>query len=162
MNARWLGRLLNRVRAGDRHSAWNHTGLCGVPEVIALRSDWFEDGKPMPLRSAGIGVGDNISPPLDWNGVPDGTIELALILEDPDAPLPRPFLHLIAYGIPRDLKRLPEGAWRGRARSALRQEHDWRPRIHGTAPDTCSRPAPLRVPDSRAKSSDGIWVSAES
>jgi len=64
----------------------------------------------MPLRSAGIGVGDNISPPLDWNGVPDGTMELAPILEDPDAPLPRPFLHLIAYGIPRDLKRLPEGA----------------------------------------------------
>jgi Raf kinase inhibitor-like YbhB/YbcL family protein len=30
--------------------------------------------------------GDNISPPLTWSDVPEGTVELALLFEDPDAP----------------------------------------------------------------------------
>jgi Raf kinase inhibitor-like YbhB/YbcL family protein len=30
--------------------------------------------------------GDNISPPLVWSDVPEGTVELALLFEDPDAP----------------------------------------------------------------------------
>jgi Raf kinase inhibitor-like YbhB/YbcL family protein len=110
MDVRWFGRLLSRVRAGDRHSAWNHAALFEVPEVISLRSDWFDDGRAMPLRAAGKGVGENVSPPLSWDDAPDGTTEFALIMEDPDAPLPRPFVHLIAYGIPGELRQLPEGA----------------------------------------------------
>jgi hypothetical protein len=68
--------------------------------VISLKSEWFPDGGEMPVRCAGKGVGADISPPLGWDGVPDGTKELALIMEDSDAPLPRPFVHLIVYGIP--------------------------------------------------------------
>jgi hypothetical protein len=30
--------------------------------------------------------GGNISPPLEWGGIPDGTAELVLLCEDPDAP----------------------------------------------------------------------------
>jgi hypothetical protein len=84
MNARWIGRILRGVRAGERHSASNHAALFGVPEMISLKSEWFLNGKQMPLRSAGIGVGENISPPLSWSGVPGGTVELAIIMEDRD------------------------------------------------------------------------------
>jgi Raf kinase inhibitor-like YbhB/YbcL family protein len=74
-----------------------------------LKSDWFLNGKPMPLRSAGIGVGENISPPLSWSSVPTGTAELAILMEDPDAPLPRPFVHMIAYRITPDKSSVAEG-----------------------------------------------------
>ena len=110
MNAPWIGRILRGVRAGERHSASNHAALLDVPETISLKSEWFLNGKPMPLRSAGIGVGENISPPLSWSGIPAGTIELAILMEDPDAPLPRPFVHMIAYGISPDKFNVAEGA----------------------------------------------------
>ena len=110
MNVRWIGRILRGVRAGDRRSASNHAALLGVPEVILLKSEWFLNGKRMPLRSAGIGVGENISPPLSWSGVPAGTVELAIIMEDPDAPLPWPFVHMIAYRIAADQVGFAEGA----------------------------------------------------
>jgi len=110
VNARWIGRILRGVRAGERHAASNHSTLLGVPEMISLKSDWFLNGKPMPLRSAGIGVGENISPPLSWSGVPTVTAELAILMEDPDAPLPRPFVHMIAHRISPDISSLAEGA----------------------------------------------------
>jgi phosphatidylethanolamine-binding protein (PEBP) family uncharacterized protein len=98
VNARWIGRILRAVRAGERYSASNHAALLGV-EVISLKSAWFLNGKQMPLRSAGMGVGVNISPPLSWSGAPAGTVELAIIMKDPDAALPWPFVHMIAYRI---------------------------------------------------------------
>jgi Raf kinase inhibitor-like YbhB/YbcL family protein len=110
MNARWIGRILRGVRAGERHSVSNHAALFGVPEAISLKSEWFLNGKQMPLRSAGMGVGENISPPLTWSGVPAGTVELAILMEDPDAPLPRPFVHMIAYRISPDRSGVAGGA----------------------------------------------------
>jgi phosphatidylethanolamine-binding protein (PEBP) family uncharacterized protein len=110
VNTQWIGRALHRFRAGSRYSAWNHPALVRVPDVIHLRSEWFNEGGEIPIRAAGKGVGDNISPPFTWDGVPAGTIELALLMEDLDAPLPRPFVHLIAYGIPGHLNGVPEGA----------------------------------------------------
>jgi Raf kinase inhibitor-like YbhB/YbcL family protein len=110
MNARWIGRILRGVRAGERHCASNHAALSGVPQVISLESEWFLNGEQMPLRSAGRGVGENISPPLRWSGVPAGTAELAIIMEDPDAPLPRPFVHMIAYRISPDKSSVAERA----------------------------------------------------
>jgi Raf kinase inhibitor-like YbhB/YbcL family protein len=42
--------------------------------------------------------GENLSPPLSWAGVPDGTRSLALIVDDPDAPVGT-FTHWLAWGI---------------------------------------------------------------
>ena len=93
-----LGRLLRRVRAGDRRLVWNDPRL-DAPATLRLSSPAFGDGELMPPRSAGAGVGDNVSPALEWTGVPAGAAELAIIMQDPDAPLPRPVTHLIAYGV---------------------------------------------------------------
>lgn len=43
--------------------------------------------------------GGNLSPPLEWTGVPDTTESLALIMDDPDAPA-GVFVHWLVYGIP--------------------------------------------------------------
>jgi Raf kinase inhibitor-like YbhB/YbcL family protein len=58
--------------------------------------------------------GDNRSPPLAWNGVPEGTKSLVLIIDDPDAPDPkapqRVWVHWVVYNIPPYTKSLPENA----------------------------------------------------
>lgn len=51
---------------------------------IELRSSAFTDHTPIPDRYAR--AGDDVCPPLEWLGLPEGTAELALICEDPDAP----------------------------------------------------------------------------
>jgi hypothetical protein len=58
-----------------------------------LSSPSFAGGCPIPRRHAGKGVGDDISPALAWSGVPGETAEILLLIDDPDAPLPRPFVH---------------------------------------------------------------------
>jgi Raf kinase inhibitor-like YbhB/YbcL family protein len=63
--------------------------------------------KTIPVRYTS--QGQNISPRLDWSGVPDGAQEFALICEDPDAPFPKPFVHWIIYGLSANTTMLPEG-----------------------------------------------------
>ena len=65
---------------------------------LAISSPAFGFGEPIPTRHAV--EGDNISPRLEWTGVPEGTKQLAVICHDPDAPLPHGFTHWVIYGIP--------------------------------------------------------------
>lgn len=51
--------------------------------------------------------GENVSPPLAWGDVPEGTKSLALIADDPDAP-GGTFTHWVLYNLPPHLRELPE------------------------------------------------------
>ncbi|HLX64370.1 MAG TPA: YbhB/YbcL family Raf kinase inhibitor-like protein [Planctomycetota bacterium] len=73
---------------------------------INLTSPAFETNAPIPKKFTG--EGENMSPPLEWSGVPKGAKQLALICEDPDAPVREPFVHWVMYGIPADVTELPE------------------------------------------------------
>jgi Raf kinase inhibitor-like YbhB/YbcL family protein len=73
---------------------------------IELQSPAFEDGAPMPERFARLH--GNVSPPLRWSGVPEAAIELALIVQDPDAPSGT-FTHWIVAGLDPGLEGLEEG-----------------------------------------------------
>ena len=57
--------------------------------------------------------GENLSPALEWSGVPAGTKSLALIVDDPDAPDPAApkmtWVHWVLYNIPPGEKGLKEG-----------------------------------------------------
>jgi len=53
--------------------------------------------------------GEDISPPLRWKRAPQGTRSFAVLMEDPDAREPKPFVHWIAYDIPADTTGLPLG-----------------------------------------------------
>lgn len=105
-----IARALRRVRAGVDKTAWHHRATESAPEIVTLTSTAFEHGAPIPRRYAGAGVGDDISPQLQWSGVPGDAVELVLIIEDPDVPLPRPVVHCLATGIDPHLCELPEGA----------------------------------------------------
>jgi Raf kinase inhibitor-like YbhB/YbcL family protein len=75
--------------------------------AMTLRSDAFADGQPIPRRYTEDG--EDLSPPLAWSGPPDGTRELALIVDDPDAPRAKPWVHWVLYKIPADVRTLTEG-----------------------------------------------------
>lgn len=52
--------------------------------------------------------GENISPPLIISNVPEETKSLALIMDDPDAPLTT-FVHWLVWNIPPNITEIPEG-----------------------------------------------------
>jgi Raf kinase inhibitor-like YbhB/YbcL family protein len=54
-------------------------------------------------------VGENISPPLAWSNVPDGTKSFALLMFDPEGRAPAGVSHMVLYGIPADVKGFAEG-----------------------------------------------------
>ena len=49
----------------------------------------------------------DISPPLNWNTPPVETQSLALICDDPDAPMGI-FVHWVLYDLPPEIQQLPE------------------------------------------------------
>ncbi|MEE8451066.1 MAG: YbhB/YbcL family Raf kinase inhibitor-like protein [Thermoguttaceae bacterium] len=74
---------------------------------IQVTSSAFEDGQPIPRKYTG--EGQDVSPPLAWSGLPEGTKELVLICDDPDAPTAEPWVHWVIYKIPATVTGLPEG-----------------------------------------------------
>ncbi len=74
---------------------------------LTVSSASFQANQKIPARYA-CG-GEEISPPLTWEGVPTGTKSLALLMDDPDAPV-GDYVHWIVYNLPADASGLPEGA----------------------------------------------------
>ncbi|WP_420000004.1 YbhB/YbcL family Raf kinase inhibitor-like protein [Streptomyces boninensis] len=64
---------------------------------LAVTATSFGPGERMPDRHAADR--GNTAPEIEITGVPAGTAELALIMHDPDAPLPHGFTHWVVYGI---------------------------------------------------------------
>ncbi len=103
--AHFAGRLLRPLRAGDAKLAAHRLHVEGLTRVY-VSSSAFADGGAIPDKYAGE---QGRSPPLQLAAPPPETQELVLLCEDPDAPLPRPFVHWIVVGIPPDLEELAEG-----------------------------------------------------
>jgi Raf kinase inhibitor-like YbhB/YbcL family protein len=103
-----VGHALRDVRAGLDHIAFNTSGLRNGMAAIKVSSLAFADHAPIPSRYTADGEG--VSPPLQWQGVPAGTASLLLIVEDADAPTPRPLVHAILVDLPAEDGALAEGA----------------------------------------------------
>lgn len=74
--------------------------------MLALTSPDFNPGEWIPERFTCDG--QNVSPAFRWTGVPEGTKELLLVCDDPDAPNGT-FHHWAAYSIPPDWQFLHSG-----------------------------------------------------
>ena len=72
---------------------------------INLISTAFENDGMIPSKYTCDG--DDISPPLKWDSVPDGTVSIALVSDDPDAPMGT-WVHWVLYNLPPDKTELPE------------------------------------------------------
>lgn len=71
-----------------------------------LTSEVFIEGEPIPSKYACNG--DDISPPLAWNGAPDNTNSFVLIMDDPDAPVGM-WVHWVLFNIPGNATALDAG-----------------------------------------------------
>jgi Raf kinase inhibitor-like YbhB/YbcL family protein len=76
--------------------------------TLTLTSAAFADGQPIPARFDHA-HGD-VSPPLSWDGVPEGTAELVLLVDDPDAPIEGSFVHWVLFSLAPDVTGLDEAA----------------------------------------------------
>jgi Raf kinase inhibitor-like YbhB/YbcL family protein len=74
--------------------------------VLELSSAAFQPGAEIPVRYSCQGA--NLSPPVAWSGVTQGTRSLALLVDDPDSQPPG-FVHWVMYNIPAAATGLPEG-----------------------------------------------------
>jgi Raf kinase inhibitor-like YbhB/YbcL family protein len=84
----------------------------GITESLVVSSPAFGEGETIP--SVFTCRGDGTSPPLAWQGVPEGAAELAIVVDDPDAP-GGTYVHWIVTGLAPttvavDAGKLPDGA----------------------------------------------------
>jgi len=77
-----------------------------MANVFTLTSPAFKHDNPIPVKFTGDGP--DVSPALKWENPPEGTKEFILIMDDPDAPTPKPWVHWVIYAIPADTNELPE------------------------------------------------------
>jgi len=77
-------------------------------EVIKMKvkSSAFKEGENIPIKYTCDGK--DISPEISWEDVPDSVESLALICDDPDAPM-KTFVHWVIYNIPPRVNKLEEG-----------------------------------------------------
>jgi Raf kinase inhibitor-like YbhB/YbcL family protein len=103
-----IGRALHDARAGAADLAIADTELTGVNAIIEISSPAFAYNEPIPSRYTADGEG--LSPPLQWDGVPQEAKSLVLLVEDADSPTPKPLVHGIAWDLPPRDGSIAEGA----------------------------------------------------
>lgn len=74
---------------------------------FTLSSPAFKEGQSIPEEFTAYGKGKSI--PLSWSRLPPGTRSIAVVMDDPDAKTPQPFVHWVIYNIPADTKGLDAG-----------------------------------------------------
>ena len=94
----------------------------------------FTDGGEIPSQHTC--EGDDIAPPLSWDGIPADARSLDLIVDDPDAPDPAApqmtWVHWVVYNLPPDSSGLPEGSTTSDLPAGTAEGiNDWKHRGYG-------------------------------
>jgi Raf kinase inhibitor-like YbhB/YbcL family protein len=102
--------------------------------MMQLTSPSFDNRKGMAKKFTCDG--ENISPALEWSGVPEGTRSFVLIVDDPDAPDPAnprmTWVHWVLYNIPATVRSLPEGVKdKDLPKGTLQGLNDWKKTGYG-------------------------------
>ena len=99
------GALAGCTGGGAEESAGNATTVSPSSGFV-LRSPAFDGGESIPRKYTADG--DDVSPPLEIEGVPDGADTLTLLVDDPDAPDGN-FYHWLLWNVPAETTGIPEG-----------------------------------------------------
>ena len=101
----------------------------GSPELLGtggftLTSAAFDDGGALdPCFTAD--EEDAVAPPLEWSDPPAGAMELALVVEDPDASGPEPACHWLVWGLAPQQGQLLEGETPPRVGKNAQANSEW-------------------------------------
>jgi Raf kinase inhibitor-like YbhB/YbcL family protein len=100
-----------------------------VTMKLSLRSSAFDDHGAIPRRYTC--EGEDVSPPMEWSGLPAEARSLVLIVDDPDAPDPKApkmtWVHWVLYDIPVSASGLAEGVRREALPEGAREGlNDWK------------------------------------
>lgn len=74
---------------------------------FSVRATDFEDGGTVPVEYTCDGV--DVSPELEIAGVPPRAQSLAVLVDDPVAPTPRPFVHWVLWNVPPETQTIERG-----------------------------------------------------
>jgi Raf kinase inhibitor-like YbhB/YbcL family protein len=101
----------------------------GVAMSLTINSPAFSSGGKIPRKHTC--EGQDVSPPLAWSNVPQGTKSLALIVDDPDAPDPKApkmtWVHWVLYDLPATATGLAEAIAPGALPSGTKEGvNDWK------------------------------------
>lgn len=75
-------------------------------KLFSLQSPSFANGETIPEKYTCDGT--NARPPITINGIPEGTMSMAVVMYDQDA-TGGSFVHWLAWNIPPETRELPEG-----------------------------------------------------
>ena len=81
--------------------------ILGQAPTLDVITPAFEANGKIPLRHSAYG--QDFSPALKWGKAPEGSKSFAILMEDPDAAKPTPFVHWILYNVPAEVTELAEG-----------------------------------------------------
>ena len=104
------GRELRPPAAGQTYTPTSTTiaggvvGSTAATTVLSFSSPGFEDGASIPDRFTCDG--EDVSPALQWNGLPAATTEVAIVVTDADA---NQFVHWVVAGLDPSLTSIAEG-----------------------------------------------------
>jgi Raf kinase inhibitor-like YbhB/YbcL family protein len=97
------GHALSGVHAGEKKLA-SHKVATALSPSIQVTSHAFDAGGGLPVACTVDGAG--APPPIEFHGVPREATSIVLICEDPDAPIPEPYVHWLVYGVPGSAGRI--------------------------------------------------------
>jgi Raf kinase inhibitor-like YbhB/YbcL family protein len=119
------GLVATAIALAITYSSAADTPRQGQP-MLRISSPAFEANREIPSKFTC--EGQDVSPPLAWDGVPDETQSFALIMDDPDAPDPaaprRTWVHWVLVDLPANARSLPE-AVRALPAGTLEGINDW-------------------------------------
>ena len=97
--------------------------------ALTITSTAFSHNGEIPARFTCDG--NDISPALEWSGLPEGTKSVVLIVDDPDAPDPAApkmtWVHWVLYNVPPNATGLPEAVGTGHLPEGTKEGlNDWK------------------------------------
>jgi Raf kinase inhibitor-like YbhB/YbcL family protein len=105
-----VARINPPLYRSEGNVAYAETGKGAIAMTMVITSPAFSPNEEIPSKYTCDG--EDISPALEWSGLPEGTKSIALIVDDPDAPDPAApkmtWVHWVLYNIPLSATGLPE------------------------------------------------------
>lgn len=83
-------------RSGQSGLAWDSPNLAGEQTLALSSPDFAHEGTIPAVHASARAGGKDLSPALTWSPAPPDAVRLLLVIEDPDAPTPAPYVHCLA------------------------------------------------------------------